>query len=158
MALPTFGVDATTIAQRFGKQNYDDLSDRIDRWVQQASSQLDVQLKQLGFSVDTAEAQGTSGRLYLICQRYVEAVVAGDLARSNTRADPDFAKNWDRERSSILKTLRDYTESLDDSWDRYEQTGSFRPNRVNGSKFVSSVKGLKRASPRRRFWRQGRKF
>ena len=152
MAEPTFGVNAALIEERFGNQSFADQSTRIDRFVQQASGQLDIFLHQVGFTTARAAANSTS-RFYQLGQRYVEALVCADLARSNARTDPAYSQNWDKERDRIEGIIVAYVESLDDSYDANENTGSFRTNRVNGSRFVSPRIG-KIVS--RRFWRRGR--
>lgn len=153
MAEPTFGVDAALIAERFGNQSFTDQATRINRFVQQASARLDIFLHQVGFTAATAAADSTS-RFYLLGQRYIEANVAADLARSNARTDPVFAQNWDKERQAIEGIIVQYVESLSDSYDANENTGSFRTNRVNGSRFVSPQIGKVVSS---RFWQRGRK-
>ena len=152
MAEPTFGITAAVIAERFGNQTFADQATRIDRFVQQASARLDIFLHQVGYTTARASANNTS-RFFLISQRYIEANVAADLARSNARTDPAYAQNWDKERAEIEVIIVQYVESLDDSYDANDNTGSFRTNRVNGSRFVSPQRG-KVVS--RRFWRRGR--
>ena len=153
MAEPTFGVDAALIAQRFGNQTFADQSVRIDRFVQQASGQLDIFLHQVGFTAAIA-ASNSASRFFQLGQRYIEAIVCADLARSNARTDPVFAQNWDKERARIEGIIVQYVESLSDTWDANDNTGSFRTNRVNGSRFVSPQIGKVVSS---RFWRRGRK-
>ncbi len=153
MSEPTFGVDATLIAQRFGNQTFSDQTARIDRFVQQASGQLDIFLHQVGFTAARAAADSGS-RFYQLSQRYVEAIVCADLARSNARTDPVYAQSWDKERQRIEGIIVAYVESLDDTWDANDNTGSFRTNRVNGSRFVGPQLGKVVSG---RFWRRGRK-
>jgi hypothetical protein len=120
----TFGVTHTAFAYRFSGQTFSDWAPQISHWVEMAASELAVVLRQQGR--ESGDVPGASD-LYALCARYIEHAVMVDIARAQTRQDPEIAQAAMRERDRIADLIRSHQESLiRDDFDRNTMLGSFR--------------------------------
>jgi hypothetical protein len=94
----TFGVTQTAFAYRFSGQTFSDWAPQISHWVEMAASELAVVLRQQGR--ESGDVPGASD-LYALCARYIEHAVMVDIARAQTRQDPEIA-------AATLAALRDF--------------------------------------------------
>lgn len=152
MALPTFDVDATALAYLVNGVSLSDLTTQIDRWVQQASGDLDAELRMLGLEAgaSTASGYGSSHGLYVTCQRFIEAHAGATLLRAITHQNPAMAVQLDAERHRLRMKIRDQIEGLlGDDHDENEHLGSFRSGRT---------RDLRRLGAPRSLWKKGGKL
>lgn len=121
---PTFGVTHTNFSYRLPGQSFSDWETQIDLWIGQAASELSIILRQQGR--DAADVTSTSD-LYALCARYIEHCVLADIARAETRQDPEIARAAAVERDRIEQKIRSHNESLeDDTFDAKTMMGAFR--------------------------------
>lgn len=122
---PTFGVTHTNFSYRFGGQTFADWETQITLWISQAAAELAILLRQIGRDADDV----TSGDdLYVLCARYIEHCVICDIARAQTRQDPELARAAIAERDRIEQRIRSHNESLTDAddFDARTMLGGFR--------------------------------
>lgn len=121
---PTFGITSTNFSQRFSGQNFTGWETQITLWINQAASELAIILRQQGRDADDVVS---GSDLYYLCGRYIEHSVVIDIARAQTRQDPELARAAAAERDRIEQKIRSHNESLeDDSFDARTMMGAFR--------------------------------
>lgn len=121
---PTFGITATNFSYRFSGQSFTGWETQVTLWVNQAAAELAIILRQQGRDADDVE--GTSD-LYYLCGRYIEHSVMIDIARAQTRQDPEIARAAMMERDRIEQKIRSHNESLEeDTFDKGTMMGVFR--------------------------------
>ena len=89
---------------------------------------------------------GGGGALYSLCARYIEQAVVVDIARAQTRQDPDYAKAAMAERDRIVELIRSHNESLEDD--------TFEPKTMMGAA-RAGARGRAGGGAR---WRMGAKW
>lgn len=143
MAAPTFGITHTNFSYRFAGQSFSDWETQINVWIGYAASELSIILRQQGR--DAEDVTG-GGDLYSLCGRYIEQAVVVDIARAQTRQDPEYAKAAMAERDRIVELIRSHNESLeDDTFDSPNMMGGF-------------VAGGRKAAGRAARWKMGAKW
>ena len=123
MALPTFGVDESIIKRETYGRSYSDgdWPAIVAGWVQRASAELTVILRECGYSAIDANALGENSDLYLNCSSYIVHHVTVALIRSIARADTDLSKSHAAEFNRIKKFIRSSAASLMDREDRPDE-------------------------------------
>ena len=121
---PTFGITFTRFEYRFPGQAFNDWTTQLGVWIDQAASELSIVLRQQGRDAGDVEA---GSDLYALCGRFIESAVVADIARAQTRQDPELARQAVLERDRIAQMIRSHNESLiDDDFDPRAMMGGFR--------------------------------
>ena len=143
MAAPTFGITHTNFSYRFAGQSFSDWETQINVWIGYAASELSIILRQQGRDAGDVVS---GGDLYSLCGRYIEQSVIADIARAQTRQNPEYAKVATEERDRAAELIRSHNESLEDD--------TFEPKTMMGA---ARAGGRGRAGGGAR-WRMGAKW